>query len=64
MIFSSKISEKLRFLPDSLSLKTTFIIAVSFVVLLFTMSNIITLYHFIEIKNNVFQANDRFRSDQ
>ncbi|TGB52667.1 hypothetical protein FEK41_22100 [Escherichia sp. E4694] len=55
MIFSSKISEKLRFLPDSLSLKTTFIIAVSFVVLLFTMSNIITLYHFIEIKNNVFR---------
>lgn len=55
MIFSSKISEKFRFLPDSLSLKTTFIIAVSFVVLVFTMSNIITLYHFIEIKNNVFR---------
>lgn len=55
MIFSLKSSKKLRFLPESLSLKTTFIIAVSFVVLIFTMSNIVTLYHFIEIKNNVFR---------
>ncbi|TGB80856.1 methyl-accepting chemotaxis protein [Escherichia sp. E3659] len=55
MIFSLKNSKRLRILPESLSLKTTFIVAVSFVVLVFTMSNIITLYHFIEIKNNVFR---------
>ncbi|EFH7843380.1 methyl-accepting chemotaxis protein [Escherichia coli] len=55
MIFSLKNGKKFRVLPELLSLKTTFIVAVSFVVLVFTMSNIITLYHFIEIKNNVFR---------
>ncbi|WP_135410975.1 MULTISPECIES: hypothetical protein [unclassified Escherichia] len=40
---------------EQLSLKTTFIIAVSFIVIAFTISNALMLYHFVEIKNNVFR---------
>lgn len=55
MIFPLKNTKMFLFLSGGGSLKKTFIIAVSFIVVAFTMSNVITLYHFIEIKNNVFR---------
>ncbi len=55
MICFLKKYKKPVFLFEQLSLKTTFIIAVSFIVIAFTISNSLMLYHFVEIKNNVFR---------